>query len=250
MTTTATTDQAATALQFVIDSWPHLTEMLDTRHGAPWPPAGRMTDYIASLEKADADPDEIAEAAAHLRAGRRLAERADSRFTLGESPAPIRLQVLDTMRSVQQQLVYLADVLAQEVQRPPMGKAPAHWSPADRAKRDQLAVEDAADPRRWRYRQTRSAVYAAAWLCNRVLGDPGPFLPLGPSQAQRIAAAAGRAHEQIQRALDGVRRAEVVDRPCPLCGGTLGMASGDGAAPIVACFGCRQEWTLPLAMVS
>lgn len=247
---TSTNELTAIHLQFVIDSWPHLTEMLDTRHGAPWPPAARMNDYIASLEKVDATAEEIAEAAAHLRAGRRLAERADSRFTLGESPAPIRLQVLDTMRSVQHQLVYLADVLAQEIQRQPMTKAPTHWLFCDQLRRNRAAREDAEDPRRWRYRQTRSAVYAAAWLCNRALGDPGPFLPLGPSRARRIAAAAGQAHEQIERTLDGVRRAQVVDRPCPLCGGTLGMASGDGQLPVVACFGCLQEWTLPLAEVA
>jgi hypothetical protein len=241
MTSTAT----AIHLQYVIDNWQHLTDMLDTRHGAPWPPAARMSDHIAALDKADATTEEIAEAAAHLRAGRRLAERADSRFTLGESPAPIRLAIVDTMRTVTADLVYLVDVLAQEVQRPPMSKAPAHWLPADRATRDQLAAQDAGDPRRWRYGQTRSATYAAGWLLGRIERCPGPFLPLGPSQVRRIEAAAGAAQQQVERALDGVRRAQVVDRPCPLCGGILGMASGDGQAPIVACFQCQQEWTLP-----
>jgi hypothetical protein len=243
MTSTAT----AIHLQYVIDNWGHLTDMLDTRHGAPWPPAARMADHIAGLDKADATADELAEAAAHLRAGRRLAERADSRFTLGESPAPIRLQIVDTMRTVTAELVYLVDVLAQEVQRPPMSKAPSHWLPADQAKRDQLAAEDAADPRRWRYGQTRSAIYAAGWLLGRVERRPGPFLPLGPSQLRRIETAASAAQQQVERALDGVRRAQVVDRPCPLCGGTLGMSSGDGAAPLVVCFGCQQEWQLSVA---
>lgn len=244
---TTTTELAAVHLQFVIDSWPHLIEMLDTRHGAPWPPAGRMSDYIASLEKADADAEEIAEAAAHLRAGHRLAERADSRFTLGASPAPIRLQVVDVMCTITADLVYLCDVLSQEVTRPPMKHAPQHWTHADRVKRDLMADRDAADPRRWHRRRSRHAPDAAAWLLARVERGPGPFLPLGPSQARRIATAAREAYEQIQRTLAGVRQARVVDRPCPLCGGTLGMASGDGAAPVVACFGCLQEWTLPIA---
>jgi hypothetical protein len=151
------------------------------------------------------------------------------------------------MRTVETNLVYLADVLAQEIQRPPMAKAPTFWLPADQARRNALAAQDAADPRRWRYRQTRSAVYAAAWLRNRAQGDAGPFLPLGHARLQRIAAAARQAQEQVLQALDGVRRAQVVDRPCPLCGGVLGMSSGDGDAPLVVCFGCRQEWTLPAA---
>jgi hypothetical protein len=241
---TATAETAA-RLQYVIDSWDHLTDMLDTRHGAPWPPAARMSDYLAGLEKAEATAEEIAEAAAYLRAGRRVAERADSRFTLGESPAPIRLAIVDTMRGITDQLVYLCDVLSQEVTRPPMKHAPSHWTHADRVKRDLMADRDSADPRRWHRRRARSAPDAAAWLLGRLRAEPGPFLPLGPSQLRRIEAAAGHAHKQIDRSLDGVRRAQVVDRPCPLCGGTLGMASGDGEAPIVACFGCRQEWTLP-----
>jgi hypothetical protein len=244
---TATAETAAHHLQYVIDSWTHLTDMLDTRHGAPWPPAARMSDYLAGLEKAEATAEEIAEAAAYLRAGRRVAERADSRFTLGESPAPIRLAIVDTMRGITDQLVYLCDVLSQEVTRPPMKHAPSHWTHADRVKRDLMADRDSADPRRWHRRRARSAPDAAAWLLGRLRAAPGPFLPLGPSQLRRIEAAAGDAHEQIDRSLDGVRRAQVVDRPCPLCGGTLGMASGDGEAPIVACFGCRQEWTMPAA---
>ncbi|MEE4540973.1 hypothetical protein V2S66_03195 [Streptomyces sp. V4-01] len=241
---TATAELAAIHLQYVIDSWEHLTDMLDTRHGAPWPPAARMTDYLAGLKKAEATADEIAEAAAHLRAGRRLAERADSRFTLGESPAPIRLQVLDVIRTVEHDLVYLADTIAQEIQRPVMAKAPSNWLPADRKMRDKLVAEDAADPRRWRYRQYRTAPFAAVWLAARAEERPGPFLRPTSLQVQRIATGAAAAAAAVQRALDGVRQAQVVNRPCPLCGGTLGMASGDGEAPIVVCFACRQEWQL------
>jgi hypothetical protein len=246
---TATAETAA-HLQYVIDSWPHLTDMLDTRHGAPWPPAARMSDYLAGLEKAEATAEEIAEAAAYLRAGRRVAERADSRFTLGESPAPIRLAIVDTMRGITDQLVYLCDVLSQEVTRPPMKHAPSHWTHADRVKRDLMADRDSADPRRWHRRRARTAPDAAAWLLGRLRAEPGPFLPLGPSQTPPDRRPRPTRTSRSSRSLDGVRTAQVVDRPCPLCGGTLGMSSGDGEAPIVVCFGCRQEWTLPTSAVA
>lgn len=240
MTATATAEQAAHHLDYVISSWPRLVDMLTTRHMSTWPPAMGIEHVLDNVD----DPDALAEEIA-ARAGARLAERADSRYTLGASPAPIRLAVVDVMRTTEMNLVCLADVTATEIQRPPMAKAPAHWLPADRARRDKLAAEDAADVRRWRYRETRTAVYAAAWLRNRVQGDVGPFLPLGPTRERRIAAAARDAHARIERALDGVRTARVVDRPCPLCQGTLGMSSGDGGAPVAVCFGCQQEWTLP-----
>lgn len=239
---TATADSAAHHLQYVIDSWDHLTDMLTTRHGSTWPPAMGVQHVLNGTD----DPD----AAAEERATLRLAERADSGYTLGASPAPIRLAIVDTIRVVTADLVYLCDVLSQEVQRPPMKHAPAHWLHADRVKRDLMADRDSADPRRWHRRHARTAPSAAGWLLGRVQQRPGPFLPTGPSQLRRIGQAATKAEQRIVRALDGQRTAQVVDRPCPLCGGTLGLSSGDGGIPIVACFGCRQEWTLPLAEVA
>jgi hypothetical protein len=230
MTSTATSDNTAAHLTIVIDSWPHLTDMLTTRHGSTWPPA-------MGIEHVLHDGDD-AEAAAEERAALRLAERADSRYTLGASPAPLRLGIVDVMRTVQADLLHLADVLAQEVQRQPMPKAPSHW-----ALRDKLAAEDKADIRRWRYRDHRTAPHAAAWLLGRVQHQPGPFLRLTTEQARRVAAVAGKAAGRIEQTLDAVRTAQVVDRPCPLCGGILGLSSGDGRAPLVVCFGCRQEWT-------
>jgi len=238
MTSTA----ATTHLQYLIDSWPHLTEMLTTRHGSTWPPAMGVQHLLAGTDDA--------EAAAEERAALRLAERADSRYTLGASPAPIRLQVVDVMRTVEADLVYLADTLAQEIQRPVMRRAPSHWLPTDRELRDKLVAEDEADPRRWRYRQHRTAPFAAVWLAARTEGQPGPFLRLTTEQTRRIEAVGGTAAGRVRRALDAVRTAQVLDQPCPLCGGALGMASGDGGVPLVACFGCRQEWTLALADVA
>jgi hypothetical protein len=195
MTSTATSDNTAAHLTIVIDSWPHLTDMLTTRHGSTWPPAMGIEHVLHDGDDAEAD------------------------------------------------LLHLADVLAQEVQRQPMPKAPSHWLPEDRALRDKLAAEDKADIRRWRYRDHRTAPHAAAWLLGRVQHQPGPFLRLTTEQARRVAAVAGKAAGRIEQTLDAVRTAQVVDRPCPLCGGILGLSSGDGRAPLVVCFGCRQEWT-------
>lgn len=236
--TSTTTTNAAVHLTYVIDSWPHLTDMLDTRHGSTWPPAMGI-EHVLNGTDADADADE--------RAALRLAERADSRYTLGASPTPIRLTVVDVMNTITADLVHLCDVLSQEVTRPPMRHAPSHWSHADRVKRNLMADRDAADPRRWHRRRGRHAPDAAAWLLGRVERQPGPFLPLGSAQLRRIAQAGERARRAADRALDGVRTARVVDRPCPLCGGTLGMSSGDGCAPLVVCFDCRQEWALSAA---
>lgn len=236
MTSTATSHTAAAHLAYVLDSWPHLTDMLTSRHGSTWPPAMGIEHLL--------NEGDDAETAAEERVALRLAERADSRYTLGASPAPLRIGVVDVMRTVEAELVYLADTLAQEVQRPPMPKAPAHWLPADQELRNKLAADDAGDRRRWRYREHRTVLHAAAWLLGRVYEQPGPFLRLTTEQGRRVATVAAGAAGRVQRALDAVRTAQVVDRPCPLCGGTLGLSSGDGQAPLVGCFGCGQEWML------
>jgi hypothetical protein len=239
------TTSAAIHLQYVIDNWPHLADMLTTRHAATWPPAMGIQHILNGADDS-ADPEEEQRA----RALARLAERADSGYTLGASPAPVRLQIVDTMRTVTADLVYLTDVLSQEVQRPPMKHAPTHWPHADRVKRDLMADRDSADPRRWHRRHARTAPSAAAWLLGRVDRAPGPFLPLGPTQLRRIDTAARHAQEQIEQALDGVQQVQRVERPCPLCAGQLVVASGDGELPVVTCFGCRQTWTLPLLAVA
>jgi hypothetical protein len=237
MTATA---QTAAHLQYVIDSWEHLTDMLTTRHDSTWPPAMGITHLLDEPTDPAADADEAA-----ARARTRLAERADSRYTLGASPAPIRLLVVDTMRAVETALVYEADVLAQEVQRPVMAAAPSHWLPTDRELRARLVAEDSADPRRWRYGQHRAAVYAAVWLLCRVEARPGPFLALSAAQLHRVGKVARAAQSRVAGVLDAVRSAQLTAWPCPLCDSPIGMSSGDGGAPVAVCFGCRQEWTLP-----
>jgi hypothetical protein len=128
-----------------------------------------------------------------------------------------------------------------------MAAAPSHWLPADRELRARLVAEDSADPRRWRYGQHRTAVYAAVWLLCRVERRPGPFLALGGAQQQRLDKVARTAHDRIAQVLNAVRTAQLTAWPCPLCDSPIGMSSGDGAAPVAVCFGCRQEWTLPAA---
>ena len=232
------TSTATAHLTTVIDRWDDLTDMLTTRHGTTWPePMG-----IAHLLAAADEPDTALAA--------RLAERADSRYTLGASPAPLRLAIVDTIRQADTDLVYLCDTLAQEIQRQPMRAAPSHWLPADRAARDRLAAEDAADVRRWRYRGHRSAPYAAAWLLGRIEALPGPFLRLTTLQLGQIEGVAKKVAGRIEQALDMVQSVQPVGRPCPLCTGPMVVASGDGEPPVVTCFGCRQTWTLDLLSVA
>ncbi|MEU6342193.1 hypothetical protein ABZ883_14775 [Streptomyces sp. NPDC046977] len=245
-------------LTTVLRHWDDLHDMLTTTHGTTWPPAGRLRDHLAALTAAERDE----------RAQRRADERADSTpDALGESPAPIRLQVLDTMRDVQQALVYCADTIAAAVQRPPMRPAPrgAGWTPAEIAQRDQLAANDADDPRRWTwptlargangavtrpYRDrlggppmARTAREAANWLILRLQGEPGPFVPLTALHREQIAQAARACAEQVQRAIDLVRDAHRLTEPCPGCRGQLLLHSGDGQPPAVQCADCGRTWT-------
>ncbi|MFJ4847567.1 hypothetical protein [Streptomyces sp. NPDC088733] len=245
-------------LTLVTAHWGDLHDMLTTHHGTTWPPSARLRDHLATLTTAERDE----------RAQRRMDERADSTpDALGESPAPIRLTVLDTMRDVQQALVYCADVTAAEVQRPPMRPAPrgAGWTPAEIAARDQLAAADAEDPRRWTwpvlarganeaatrpYRErlggpptARTAKEAANWLIRRLNGEPGPFVPLSGRQRDEIAGVARQVAEQVTRALDLVRDAVPLPEPCPHCRQSLLLHGGDGAPPAVSCVGCGRTWT-------
>lgn len=220
-------DAAAAHLATVVRLWPDLVDALAVRQQTTWPP----TMGIARL----VDQDEREHAAAH----RYLDRRTDQ---IGETPAPIRLDIVDTMRTVQADLVHTADVIAAEVQRPAMSRAPRHWPAGDRARRNQLAEADAADPRRWRFPGARSAPLAAAWLAARLTAAPGPFLPLNTRHHGAIEAAARRAATTIGTALEIERRQTPVRWPCPHCRGQLVVAGGDGQAPAVQCDDCGRTW--------
>lgn len=220
---------AAEHLHTVITRWPDLNDALAARNTSTWPPAG-LRHHMQSRST-----DETEWAAAH----RYLDRRADQ---LGETPAPIRLDIVDTMREVEAELVHVADVLAAEVQRPAMSRAPAMWLPADRARRDELAARDAADPRRWRYPGYRDAPMAAAWLGQRLAGEPGPFLRLTTRQRGAVTAVAKRSADRIETTLALVRRSTPVRWPCPHCRGQLAVHGGDGQAPAVRCEDCGRTW--------
>ncbi|MFE6486614.1 hypothetical protein ACFVGN_27275 [Streptomyces sp. NPDC057757] len=229
MTTTAT-HLRTTALH-----WTDLTDALDTTGTTTWPPAGRMTDYLTALDQADAETER--QRALALR----TLERDPSQ--IGETRAPLRIAILDTMRTVQAALVDTADQVAAVVQRSPMAGAPRGWPAADRARRDQLARADALDLRRWRYTGRRTAPYAALWLLARVQRAPGPFGVLPDREAALIANVAEGACERVERALDIAARVATLTRSCPDCAGPIEVHGGAGASPVAHCTACGRTWS-------
>ncbi|MCQ6250886.1 hypothetical protein [Streptomyces malaysiensis] len=258
---------AAAHLQLVIDRWADLTDALAARQQTTWPPTMGVTRLVHDLDQDEhthtqrlitrhdqhGRPTYECATCDHVGDGNGHPIRPDrDQPGPGVSPAPISVDILDTMRNVEQQLVHLADIIAAEIQRPAMshtplsGRRPRHlggWTPAERTRRDQLAAQDAADPRRWRFPGgPRSAVYAAAWLAARIEGVPGPFLSLGPLRAARIATVAAAAAARVEGALRIARRTTAVDWPCPVCRGQLEVHGGDGEPPVVWCAGCGRTW--------
>lgn len=225
---------AATHLSVIVTHWDDLTDTLDAATGTTWPPVMGIS-YLTALDQHDAD--DIAR--------QRLLERSPDQ--LGETPAPLRLDILDTMRAVEAALVHCADITASSVQRPASSLRSAGRDDELGLQLALLAARDGADPRRWRYRGTRTAPYAAAWLAGRLAGDPGPFRPLSVEYAELIANVAQTAAERVLRALGGVRQERAIDRPCPHCRGHLRLDGGDGQPPTVACADCGRTYRLPAA---
>lgn len=228
-----TTTTAQQHLTLVITHWPHLADMLTAPTTTTWPPAGLRT-YLA----ARADDEDQAERAL-LRADERSPDQ------LGRTEAPLRVAVFDTMQDITDRLVHCATITAATIQRPPMAPAPSNWPPADRARRDALAADDAADPRRWQYTgRPRTAVDAAAWLLARVTaGRGGPFRPLTVNQTEAIASATARAAGQIEHTLDLADQSRRLTPPCPDCGAGIDLHGGAGASPLAHCTGCGRVWT-------
>jgi hypothetical protein len=232
-------DLTARHLRLCATRWSDLTDALATTGVTSWPPAGRVSDYLSALDQADA---ELAEAAAwQAQYARQYLDRDPQQ--IGATRPPLRIVVLDTMRSVEQLLVNCADAVAAEAERPPMPMAPAEWPDADRARRDALARADAADPRRWRWGGRRTAVYAALWLVTRTEGHPGPFAPLTPPWQRYIAGVAATCAGRIEQALDITARTAAVAHPCPGCGGQIEMRGGAGTSPVARCTRCGTVWT-------
>lgn len=226
------TNATATHLALIVTHWPDLIDALAARNTSTWPPAG-LRHHLHTR-----DADEADWLAAH-----RYLDR--SRDQLGETAAPIRLEVVDVMRETEQQLQYLAGTIAAAIQRPPVTAAPPGWILCDQMRRNKMAREDAADPRRWNWRGSAcSGPDAARWLLARVNGEAGPFVrPLNTAEKHRIATAAATAADRIERALTLSRRSTPAGRPCPHCRGSLVVFGGDGQAAVVKCEDCGRTWT-------
>lgn len=204
---------AARHLHLIITTWPELDDALTTRVGDTWPPAGRMSQHIAQQHL-----DETPQRGARDGSG------------TGESPAPCRVDILDTMATVHGLLLDCADAVAEVVQLAPAG--------------DPLAeMRDRHDPRRWRWTGRRpEARYTALWLYGRVTSSPGPFRPLLERHQLLIADVARDALGRIERALQLTRVSRPVDFPCA-CGGVVCIHGGDGALPHLICSACGRYYS-------
>lgn len=224
---------AATHLQTVINHWTDLQDALATNQADTWPPVMG-----------------IARLAEHLRADdqaveQRALERSPDQ--IGATAAPLRIQILDTMTALDEQLVDVADQIASSVQRPPTKQVQIRSAgPGDDValQLSTLILKDQVDVRRWSWTdpRLRTAPYAAAWLLARHDGAPGPFRKLTGPQRDDIATAAARAADQVEQALEMTRRTQVLDRPCPHCRGVLCIEGGDGQDPAVRCRDCGRTW--------
>lgn len=204
---------AAAHLRTIITIWPDLTDALTTQTGSSWPPAGRMTQHLAELGLDD-EPQ------------RRARDGSGTR----EAPAPCRVDILDTMAAVREQLLDCADAVAEIVQRAPAG-----------TELSQLRARH--DPRRWHWTGVRpTAQHAALWLYGRVTGSPGPFRPLDDRTRQHITETASAALGRIERALQLTRLSRPAGILCS-CGGTIHIHGGDGALPHLICAGCGRYYS-------
>ncbi|MEU3945432.1 hypothetical protein [Streptomyces sp. NPDC029526] len=208
-----------------------------------------LRGYLARLDAADAEQIEYERhQAAHLRTLER------DPIQLGTRPVPIRLHILDTMRTVEAALVQCADDIAHAAQRAPITvpaarKADyrtlreARIAAAERTRQQQLAHADRVDPRRWRWTGTRTAPHAALWLLARIERAPGPCRRITEQEEQRIGVVAASAADRVERALDIAAQRRTLSAPCPGCGGPVDVHGGEGRAPLAHCTGCGRVWS-------
>lgn len=243
-------------LRTIATRWNDLAEALGTTGTATWPPAGRMSDYLASIDRLD---NEELEAERHRALALRTLERDPSQ--IGETRPPLRIAILDTMRIVEVVLVQCADDIAHTAQRAPMTPPRAQRAAVARTRAERIAWEDRArqitqakadlvDPRRWRYTGRRTAPYAALWLLARVEHVPGPCRRLTDEEERRIGRVAEGAAERVERALDIASRVAPLTRPCPRminvvfpCEGRIEVYGGAGADPVAHCTKCGHIWS-------
>ncbi|MGW2209937.1 hypothetical protein [Streptomyces sp. NPDC001781] len=241
MTTTTTTHLRTLAIH-----WGDLTDAL----GAPAIHNGfgiGLRGHLAALDELDLA----------LALQDRIAERADSRADApGIRPIPLRLHILETMRTVEAALIACADDIAHTAQRSPVPEPSARRTAthpyvtqreadiaaADRARRTALARTDQDDPRRWRYTGQRTAPRAALWLLARIERAPGPCRRLTEPEERKIGTVAARTADSLERALDIAAQQRTLDRACE-CGGLIDVHGGEGRPPLAHCTGCGTVWT-------
>jgi len=230
MTTTA-------HLHTVALHWRHLADAL----GAPALHNGfgiGLRGHLAALDETEAGRTLMEAQLA------RADERADSSpDALGTRPVPLRIAILDTMRTVEATLLDCADQIAGSIQRPVMGLLPTTYPATDRRRRELLVMQDRADPRRWSWTKTRpTASYTALWLLARVQAKPGPFRPLTPPQHDHITSVARTCAEHVERALDIAAQRKTLEQRHD-CGGRIDVHGGEGRPPLAHCRGCGRIWS-------
>ncbi|MFB7776897.1 hypothetical protein [Streptomyces bauhiniae] len=227
--TTAPTAAAADQLDTITERWATLADRAGDRPATTWPPAMGITRLMSEEERAE-------------QAAERLDTDPDAP---GPRPAPIDVNVLDVMTTIETGLLEAADAIAERVQRPAYrAQTGRGWT--DNAHRELalLAARDSADPRRWRLTGQRTAPDAAEWLALRLRDQPGPFRPLDQMERELVAAVAATAAELLRKTLGDARQRTVVPHPCPMpCGGQLVVEGGDGEPPLVLCEDCGRTWT-------
>ena len=201
-------------LQTVVTHWQDLEGLRTTRPHDAWPPPSLNT-YLRTLDEYDPQ----------------------------DRSAPVRLHIVDTIRTVEAALLTLADQTASDVQRPAVTRIRSA-GPGDTVglRLATMSLADAADPARWHYttHPTRTAPHACVWLQHRLQGAPGPFRPLLGLHHDRIATVAQGAAQRVEHALGLTRRETPIGRACA-CGGGLVLEGGDGRPPAMRCGSCG--WT-------
>ncbi|MFJ4990037.1 hypothetical protein ACIP9H_40355 [Streptomyces sp. NPDC088732] len=261
MQNTARTTTPDGDLQYVLDHWDRLDDLLDSNAGTTWPPPRREqpTDsedtephrHAQHLRTVPLGEDRVAYECVHCDyvgdGGDHTARPDRDPAQLGVRPVPIRLGIVDTAVAIETALVACADAIAREVQREPMPMPRprraavvrtraerVEWE--DRARRIEQARADSADPRRWHSTGRRSAVQAGEWLQDRLAGSPGPFQPLTDGHRAHIAIAARETARLLRIAIRDERTQRVLDgMPCPGCKGELMFHQGGGEPDIVSC---------------
>ncbi|MFD4738698.1 hypothetical protein ACFWNQ_15195 [Streptomyces virginiae] len=213
MTTNTTT--ALAQLDLIAAHWTDLHQLRTARPHDAWPPAS-LQAYLRTVEEYDPS----------------------------DRSAPVRLHVIDTIRTVELVLIPLADHIASRIQRPVINAATGKgWSDDLHRQAALLSARDSADPTRWQYTGTRTGQHAAQWLAARLRQQPGPFRPLNLREVEEIQHIAAGAAERVEHAL-GIRRRTVGTGHICGCGGELFLEGGDGRPPTLVCDACARSLTL------